>query len=66
MNEFSVNAILEGRKTQTRRVMKPQPVLGQSYRDWIIDPYDMDLPSIYCPWVWMVEFDVLSVNGDRL
>jgi len=45
-----VKAILDGRKTQTRRVMNPQPVLGKPWKDWIVDPDVMDLPTAYCPY----------------
>jgi len=52
-----VRAILDGRKTQTRRVIKPQPTLGHTWRDWIVDPETMDLPTAYCPY---------GQSGDRL
>lgn len=57
MNAFSVKAILNGRKTQTRRVIKPQPVLGQPWKNWTVDPEYMDLPRAYCPY---------GIPGDRL
>ncbi len=52
-----VAAILAGEKTQTRRVMKPQPALGAPWRGWIVDPEAMDIPSAMCPY---------GITGDRL
>jgi hypothetical protein len=34
MNEQSIGPILDGRKTQTRRVITPQPVVGDEYSVW--------------------------------
>ncbi len=56
-NPEMVRAILDGRKTQTRRVIKPQPVLGKPWKDWMIDPHEMDLPTAYCPY---------GIRGDQL
>lgn len=52
-----IRAILDGRKTQTRRITKPQPELGKSFRNWIVDPKEMDIPRSYCPY---------GIPGDRL
>jgi len=52
-----VSAILAGQKTQTRRVMKPQPALGRPWHGWIVDPKSMDIPIAMCPY---------GIPGDRL
>ncbi len=52
-----VKAISANSKTQTRRSIKPQPVKGKPWKDWIIDPEIMDLPTAYCPY---------GIVGDRL
>jgi hypothetical protein len=57
MNSTSVQAILAGRKTQTRRVIKPQPELGKPWKDWVVDPTEVDIPNAYCPH---------GISGDRL
>ena len=49
MTAGAVRAILQGTKTQTRRLILPQPQLGQPWRDWDVDPEVMDLPFPYCP-----------------
>ncbi len=56
-NSEMVSAILAGRKTQTRQLMEPQPVLGKVWKDWIISSEKMDLPRQYCPY---------GIPGDRL
>lgn len=35
-----VRAILEGRKTQTRRIVKPQPAPDKRFQGWILDSTD--------------------------
>ena len=50
MNGESVRATLEGRKTQMRWEITPQPVLGRPWKNWIVDPDWMDLPFAYCPY----------------
>lgn len=63
-----VKAILEGRKTMTRRVIKPQPVLEKSdypkdYKEWVLrrGKWSASGPSVYwlkhCPY---------GIPGDRL
>ena len=54
----SVLAILRNEKSQTRRLVKPQPELGKPWKyGWIVDPECMDVPLAYCPY---------GVIGDRL
>ena len=60
MNTEDIIAIRAGRKTQIRRVMKPQPILGKPWKDWIIDAEIMDLPTTYCP--FGIRSDKLSVK----
>ncbi len=52
-----VRAIIGGDKTQTRRVLKPQPSFGQPWHGWIVDPEMMDIPTAMCPH---------GITGDRL
>jgi hypothetical protein len=57
-----VRAILDGHKTQTRRVMKPQPIEGMTYHRVVghrvgLSPDDRQSPYIWCPY---------GLPGDRL
>lgn len=56
-NGNMIRAILDGRKTQTRRVIKPQPELGKPWNWWTVDPVKMDIPIAMCPY---------GIPGDRL
>ena len=65
-----VRAILAGNKTQTRRVVKPQPVLGKPWKNWFtVDPVNVDIPRQYCPYglkgdrLWVREKFSISGNG---
>ena len=61
MSGFSVRATLEGKKTQTRRVIRPQPELGKHWKHgWIIDPDEVDIPMAYCP--YGIRWDYLYVR----
>ena len=59
-----VRAILDGRKTQTRRVMKPQPVLCDGMWDWK-DCQWMD-DGIGFPASGIIDHSPYGVPGDRL
>lgn len=53
-----IEAILDGMKTETRRIVKPQPEAGKPWKHgWTVDPDWVDLPSAFCPF---------GVPGDRL
>lgn len=65
-----VRAILAGNKTQTRRVIRPQPVLGKPWKKWFtVDPLKVDIPRQYCPYglkgdrLWVREKFSISGNG---
>lgn len=50
-NAESVGAILSDQKSQTRRVVKPQPILGKPWKHgWIVDPNEINLPIAFCPY----------------
>ena len=53
----SVRAILEGRKIQTRRVIKPQPIVGLYWHGQFVNPAGKNISSAYCPY---------GQPGDRL
>jgi len=57
LNGDMVRAILDGRKMQTRRAIKPQPELGRPWKNWTVDPEGIDLPIAQCPY---------GIRGDRL
>ena len=50
-------AVLDGRKTQTRQPIKPQPELGKPWKWWVVDDLEMDIPIALCPY---------GIPGDRL
>ena len=53
-----IRAILARQKTQTRRAIKPQPVLGEHWKHgWIVDGEAVDIPVAYSPY---------GIPGDRL
>ncbi len=54
----SVQAILEGHKTQTRRVCKPQPDnVAWDGEQWYLEVFEPKYRQVYCPY---------GVPGDRL
>jgi len=57
-----VRAIIEGSKTQTRRIVKPQP---EAFGKW--KPDYKNIPSIYMPrWASRITLEVTAIKVERL
>jgi len=72
-----VRAILDGSKTQTRRPLKPQPIVGLVYHlvsghRWGLSPDDYESPYIWCPYgvpddrLWVRETFAYYYAGPKL
>ena len=68
---YGIQGILDGLKTMTRRVIKPQPELGKPWKHWTIDYEEMDLPTGLCRYgvigdrLWVREKHILDSNSSR-
>lgn len=59
-----VQAILDGRKTQTRRIMKPQPEYSEGMSKWVL--YPKQHPTVYADLINAYKYCPYGEPGDIL